>query len=964
MRWGSYAPAWRRAMARLDGKRFHGERAGGVGAGEGVRGPQMTPVTGAWSAAWLLTAALASIRLWRAGRGHEPFFQSGYRWLAAAAVCLGLGGTVQQAFGGLIGGGGPLRVADLISLGALPAIVLGLATITADRSGGDQGLRSASEPSRWRIYSGGAAAVRPGGGALLDSALVVVSLFAIGLVVMFGGDYTRAGGGAGAFALDLIRPVADLAAFGLALTLVPRNPRLTGCGVLALAAVTLADSLAVASRSVGANPGTAAHIALVAAIALLAATPLQRGPVAEDARAGLWSQWLAKAWSAEARMAAPVAAAAAALVIAGFAVFGHPVPASAVAVTAALGVILLVIRLGWFARRAGVVTASVQAFDGVFHALADSTSDTVLICDRAGSIEYVSHGSGQFGYEQDKLVGAGLVGTQLGDLVHPEDQHAAVRAAMTALLSEPGTATFIGRARSADGSWHQVKAMLSRYGQPGEPTRLLITCHDDSEVVALRRQLAQLTFHDGLTGLPNRAYLEERVKDLRHGAEERATVAAIMVGLDRLDGLAGSAGHAGATADLGGPFGENLVLAQTGRRLRAAVPPEAIVARWGGEQFAVLISDIDPADGAADHRQHAAELAERLADSISAVPFAVGALEVRITASIGVATSSADGADQVLGNAYAAMAMAAEAGGARMEVFGAEMQARARRRIELTVALGEAVADHQLAVEYLPVVELASALVTGVEARLSWCQAGERIDVDELFAVAEESGQITELGDWLLREGIRQVAAWRTTGPGIGLIVRVSARQLGAPGFTGSVVSALEAAGLPAQALTLAVNERALIGASPMLESELVGLRTTGVKLAIDDFGTGHASLSYLRRLSVDVIKIGSLLTAGLGTDPTLTLLTSAIAGLGRDLGIETIASGVSGPEQVDLLKAMGCGLGQGGWLASQLPASAVDPVAVGLSAGWVEQDARPPAGGPQGRSQIQAGDPACSPAS
>jgi EAL domain-containing protein (putative c-di-GMP-specific phosphodiesterase class I) len=106
------------------------------------------------------------------------------------------------------------------------------------------------------------------------------------------------------------------------------------------------------------------------------------------------------------------------------------------------------------------------------------------------------------------------------------------------------------------------------------------------------------------------------------------------------------------------------------------------------------------------------------------------------------------------------------------------------------------------------------------------------------------------------------------------------------------------------------------------------------------------------------------LLTAGLGTDPTLTLLTSTIAGLGRDLGIETIAGGISGSEQVDLLKAMGCGLGQGGWLASQLPASAVDPTAVGLSAGWVDRDARLAASGPQDRSQRQAGDPACSPAS
>ena len=845
-----------------------------------------------WPAAWIVVASAVSIRLWRTSTGCEPFVKSGYRWLAAAALCLGAGGTMQQALGGLLGGASPLRVADLISLAALPAIVIGLATITAERAEGG------------------------GSGAVLDSALLVVSLFAIGLVAMFGTDY--AGAGPGAFALDLLRPVADLVALGVVLILVPRNPRLTAGGALALVAVAIADSLAVAARSAGSNAGVGAHLALVAGIALLAATRA-RWPLPVSR-----SRWLASVWSDQSRMAAPAAAAVAALVIAGVAVFGHPAATSAVAVTAAIGVILLVIRLGWFARRAGAVTASAEASDGVFRALADSTSDTVLICDRTGIVEYVSEG--EFGYGRGKPTGV-LVGTSVADLIHPEDRRAGVKAAMTALGA--GTASFAGRARSADGSWRPVKAMISRYG--GDPARLLITCHDDSEVVALRRELAQLTFHDGLTGLPNRAYLQDRVKDVRRGAGERVTVAAIMIGLDGLDG------HA-AAADLDAPHGENLVLAQAGRRLRASAPPDAMVARWGSEQFAVLIGDIGSADAAA-------ELAGRLADAINAVPFAVDTKDVWITASVGVATSPAAEADRVLGHAYVAMTKAAGPGGAKVTVFGTAMAAMARRRIELAAALGEAMADHQLQVEYQPVVELATSLVTAVEAVFTWCQAGERIGVGELFAVAEESGRIAELGDWLLDEAIRQVAAWRASGSAIGLSIRVSARQLSAPGFAASVLSALDAAGLPAHALTLAADERVLIDAGAMLKSELAGLRGTGVRLAIDDFGTAHASLSYLRQLSVDVIKIGASLTAGLGTDPTLTLLTSAISGLARDLGIETIATGVDRPDQAELLQSMGCGLGQGDWLARQLPASAVGPMGVGHAAGWT-------------------GDPACSPAS
>ena len=260
-------------------------------------------------------------------------------------------------------------------------------------------------------------------------------------------------------------------------------------------------------------------------------------------------------------------------------------------------------------------------------------------------------------------------------------------------------------------------------------------------------------------------------------------------------------------------------------------------------------------------------------------------------------------------------------------------------------------------------VELTTSLVTSVEAVFSWCQAGERISVGELLAVAAESGQIIELGDWLLREAIRQVAHWRASGPPIGLFVRVSARQLSAPGFAGSVLSALDAGGLPAQALTLAVDERVLIDAGALLRSELAGLRGTGVRLAIDDFGTGHASLSYLRQLSVDVIKIGSSLTAELGADPTLTLLTSAIAGFASDLGIETIAAGVDRPDQVELLQAMGCSLGQGGWLGRQLPASAVEPMEVGQASGWTQRDEGQPGDLTDDRSKDKAGDPACSPA-
>ncbi len=922
----------------------------------------MTAGTAAWSAAWTLVAAAVGIRLWRRSTAFESSARTGYRWIAAAALCLGIGGTVQLAFGGLIGGAPPLRMADLISLAALPALVIGVARVTADGRDPDRGH---AEPGRWRRYQEGSILTNVGAGAALDSTLLVVSLFAIGLVVLFGADYTRSGAGPATFALDLIRPLADLAALGLVLMLAPRSPRLTAPVVLALIAVTIADSLAVASRSVGGHPGVAAQVALVAGIALLAVMPAAEHAAprpGEPAGSRTWG--LAGAWSARARMAAPAAAAAAALVIAGFAVFGHLAPTAAVAVTAAIGVILLVLRLAWFARQAGAVKASARASDWVLRTLVDSTSDTVLICDRSGAIEYISHGSNQFGYGQGNLTG-----TQLADLVHPEDRPAGVRAAMTAFRSAAGTAAFAGRARSADGSWRQVKATLSRYGQPGEPVRLLITCHDDSELVALRRQVSQLTFHDGLTGLPNRTYLEDRVKDLHQIGDRGAAIAAIVISLD----------GESAVGDLGGQPVENLVLAQAGRRLRAAAPPGAIVARWGAEQFAVFVADFGSAAPAAADWPQVIELSERLSRAISSEPFLASAKQVQVTASVGVAMTSAAEADQVLADAQLAMSKAVEAGGGRIEVFGEQMRAAAKRRSELAAALGEALAARQLSIEYVPVVELATSAVMCVEAVASWRVGGQRVTAGELLSAAEESGLSAKVTAWMLAEATLALASWRGAGfgeypagsgaaaspgprPLPGLALRVSAKQLSVPGFTGSVLAALDDAGLPPQALTLEVDERVLIRAGVSVKAELAALRDRGISLAIDDYGTGYASLSYLRDLAVDAIKIDSSLVAGLGTDPTLTLLTSAIVGIGRDLGIEVIAAGVDRPDQVDLLKAMGCGQGQGPWLTSQLSAGVPSPG--GFTAAWAGPAAEPPAGQSGNRTPHQAGDPACSPAS
>jgi diguanylate cyclase (GGDEF)-like protein/PAS domain S-box-containing protein len=849
----------------------------------------------AWTAAWTAVAAVACVQLLRAASHPDASVRNGYRWFAVAAACLAAGAALHQAFGGLIGGALPLRLADLISLAALPALVIGLATLTAGY--GEPGPPRVARSPRDR--AGDVAAPVPRPGLVVDACLLAGSLFVILLVTLFGPDYARGDVGRAAFALALVRPMADLAALGLVLRFAVRSVRLTLAPVLALAAVTIGDALAVADRTSGHVAGLGTQIALLVALALLAAAPLTASIL--SARRGTPSVFrlvrTERSWSSPATIPALVVAAVAAVVVAAFAVAGRPLLAPPLALAGTAVVFLLVARLAGLTRQATAVAEAAQESDWMFRALAATASDAVLICDLAGTIEYASRAVADFGYVPD-----GLVGRPLAEIVHPEDRPSGVRAAIAALRAKTGVSTFAGRARGADGSWRHVESTLSRYGAVGEPARLLISSRDVSDRVALRRQLTQLTFHDGLTGLPNRAYLEERIKDLAAAGGDQ--VGAILIDFD---------GYA-AVNDLVGHAGGDLVLAQAGRRLRAAVPPAATVARWGGDEFAVLVS---AADSAAD----VLELAGRLAGVIAAEPFSVAAKHIALTASAGAAATPSAAAEDVLSNARLALAKAQQARAGRVEVFAAGMREAAQRQAELAADLRLAVAEGRLSIEYLPVVELASSTVLGVEAVVRWVRDGEVVGAEDFLAIAEETGLIIQIGEWVLRQACKQVAGWRAEGMRVWLSVGCTARQVLTPGFVPAVMASLEAAQLPPGMLMIEVAERVLADSTPPVEAELAGLRGEGVKLAIDSFGAGRASLSCLRRSAADVVKIDASYVAGLDSDPTLALLAETIIRLARDLGVEVIAEGVERPEQRAWLEAKGCALGQGACLAGPLPA-------------------------------------------
>jgi EAL domain-containing protein (putative c-di-GMP-specific phosphodiesterase class I) len=294
----------------------------------------------------------------------------------------------------------------------------------------------------------------------------------------------------------------------------------------------------------------------------------------------------------------------------------------------------------------------------------------------------------------------------------------------------------------------------------------------------------------------------------------------------------------------------------------------------------------------------------------------VAGQQIALTASVGVALADVDPPGLVLRNADVAMARAKDAGGDRVEVYAAHMHADVVRRLEIVSDLKQAIGNGELTLQYQPIVELATSRVTGAEALVRWWRGDQMVPPQEFLGAAEESGLIVPLGEWVLREACAQGVAWRHSSSGspedVGVSVNLSARQITAPAFTTRVAAILADTGLPPGALTVEVNERVLVEEDGLIVERLAELHRLGVRMAIDDFGTGYASLAYLRRLPLDIIKIDPSFVAGLGQDDTLSLLTRTVVQVGRDLGLRVIAEGIEQPRQLIALREMGCCYGQG----------------------------------------------------
>jgi diguanylate cyclase (GGDEF)-like protein/PAS domain S-box-containing protein len=595
------------------------------------------------TAAVFLAALGAAVSLWRgAPRLPWPDLRA-YRWFTIAAGLICANVIVGQAVPPAPDAASMLSFADLPALLLLPVMAAGLAGLA---SAARRAVPEASPPRRPRRGLATASA------CLADGYALAAALFLIGWVALFGTAFTRSSTGL-SFAAELVHPLVDLMILWVTLPLAQTAGRWAVAPYLSLVAVTAGDSLAVGARIAGTRPGTAALAVQLVALALLGLTP-----------------WATGAWSAGGRWLggareATTAAAAAAAAVAGLLVAGQVATTgrlSGLVEALVLGTMaaVLAVRVVSLVRRVDSWSRVWQESGRQFRQLAERTSDVVLLCDASGVIRYASQAVTGYGYAPDALRG-----TAVADLLHPEGRAAGVRVIRRASISQaqrPGR--YPCQVRAEDGTWRHVEATLSRYREPGQPDLVLITARDVSAEVALRRQVTHLASHDGLTGLPNRAYAEQRAADVL--SRDRDAAAAALAAADSpvpgiivvdIDGFT-------AVNDARGHTAGDLLLAQVARRLRLAVSPENTVARWGGDEFAVI----------AEATVSAAELADiagRLVRSVAAMPFRVRDCDLSITASVGAALADGGPAARVWRNAEVALARAKATGGGRVELFGA-----------------------------------------------------------------------------------------------------------------------------------------------------------------------------------------------------------------------------------------------------------------------------------------------------
>jgi diguanylate cyclase (GGDEF)-like protein/PAS domain S-box-containing protein len=441
----------------------------------------------------------------------------------------------------------------------------------------------------------------------------------------------------------------------------------------------------------------------------------------------------------------------------------------------------------------------------------------------------------------------------------------------------------------------------------GELQNYIAICVDISERKATEARIRFLAHHDVLTGLPNRELLEDRIgQALAHAQRTETRIGVLFVDIDRFKNVNDSLGH---------HMGDEL-LKIAARRLRACVRLDDTVSRQGGDEFILLITELDDASDAG-------QVAQKVLDVVSQ-PFTLDGNEVHVTASVGIAIYPEDGADSetLIRNADAAMYFAKERGRNNFQFFVRELNLRALRRISMESALKAAIDHGDFILHYQPQVDIWKNDLVGIEALLRWKWGERLVRPDEFIPVAEESGLILPIGDWVLEEACRQQRQWLREGlPPVTIAVNISAAQFHRKELLRELERIVSGSCASPKLLEMELTESMIMEDAEASIRILQALKEMGITLAIDDFGTGYSSLSYLRRFRIDRLKVDQSFVRDMEKDPIDRAITEAIISLGKSLGLRTIAEGVEKQGEIDLLRESQCDELQGYFFAPPLAA-------------------------------------------
>jgi diguanylate cyclase (GGDEF)-like protein/PAS domain S-box-containing protein len=540
--------------------------------------------------------------------------------------------------------------------------------------------------------------------------------------------------------------------------------------------------------------------------------------------------------------------------------------------------------------------------------LLDAVGQSVIATDPEGKVLYWNRGAQElYGWSAGEALGRNL-----RDLTVPDellDQAEEIRSELRAGRTWSGEMLL----RRRDGSRVPILGTATPiFDDRGNLAGMIGVSTDISERKALEEELERRASHDLLTGLPNRhAFVERLGHALRRTwrKEDSARVAVLFMDLDGFKNVNDSLGH---------EAGDRL-LVTVAERLKNRLRPEDVLARFGGDEFAVLLEMVE-------NPSEALRVVQRIAESLRE-PFTVDDHQVSVSTSVGIALGTAhanDDPEGMLREADAAMYRAKEQGPGRYAVFDPAMQTRAQERLELEAELRRALEQGEFVLYYQPIVSLRDGTMVGFEALLRWRHPHKGIQRPSAFLpLAEETDLIVPIDGWVLEEVCWQAKRWERDYPSASLVsmnVNLSPRQLKGGGLARTIEETLRRVALKVHTLALDITEGFLLKASEGEARTLDALKTMGIRLDLDDFGTGYSSLSYLKSFPVDGVKLDKSFVEGLAEDTTGMALVHKIIELCHTLGLEVAAEGIETPEQATLLKEMGCDLGQGYYFGRPLP--------------------------------------------